>query len=68
MRKECVLLRLVEAVNLIDKQDRLPAELEPLFGSRNDFAYSRDAFSDCGKRYELTVGVARDDSSDCRFA
>src|SRR6202011_1016820 len=36
MREKCVLLRFIEAVDLVHEQDRLPSQLQPLLGL-NDY-------------------------------
>src|SRR2546425_3202691 len=64
-----VLLRLVEAMDLVAEEDRtLPLILQPLLGLSDNFAHSRDAFGHRGKRLEVPVGVIRDDLGERGFA
>src|SRR5688500_865633 len=59
MRQKRVLLCLVEAMNLIDEQDRLAPKLQSLLGCSDDLANSRNALGNCREGNELTVRISR---------
>src|SRR5436190_14084640 len=57
-----VLLRLVEAMNLVGEEDGAASEAPAALRLTNDLAHSRDAFRYRGERNELAIGVLRDDA------
>ena len=61
MRQECVLLRLVEAVNLVDEDDGARAILPRALGVGHDLLDFLDAGQHGGELDELGLGHARDD-------
>src|SRR5262249_14887426 len=64
-RKEGVLLRLVESVNLVDEHDGPPARRSPeLLGSAHDLSNLLDARKDCAERHEARLRRVGDDSSE----
>src|SRR2546423_786034 len=68
-RKKRVLLRPVEAVDLVAEQDGTASfVLEPLFRLLNDLAHSGHALGDRGERFEVTVRVVRDQPGERRLA
>ena len=67
MREKCILLRTVEAMNLVYEEDRLPAELQAFLGFGNDFADARNALRDCREWYERPIGITRYQTADRRF-
>src|SRR3989440_6765117 len=57
-RQEGVLLRPVEAVDLVAEQDRAPPlVLEPVLGGFDDLAHAGDAFGDGRERLEVAGRV-----------
>ena len=68
-RQKCVLLRLVEAVDLVAEQDRpLPLILEPLLRLLDDLADATHALRDRREGLEVPVGIVRDDPGEGGFA
>ena len=65
MREQRVLLGLVEAVDLVEEEDRaLPALAEPVLGPLDDLAHVLHAGVDRAHRLEGLVGRARDEPGD----
>src|SRR5205085_5233171 len=54
-RQQCILLRFVEAVNLVYEEDCAPAPAPVLTRASNRFAHVFDAGEDCGERDEFAV-------------
>ncbi len=68
-RQERILLRLVEAVDLVAEEDRAAAVDAPaLLGLADDLAHARHAFGHGAERDELSVGVAREQPRERRLA
>ena len=69
MRQKRILLRLVEAVNLVAEQDRAALDqAQAAFGFLDDLAHARDAFGDGAELHECGAGALRDDASEGGFA
>ena len=64
VRQQCVLLPAVEAMDLIDEEDRARAEHAALLGVGDDLADARDAVGDGAERHELALHIARDETRD----
>ena len=64
VREERVLLRLVEAVDLVDEEDRLAPHLESLLGVRHHLAHSWNPFSDGREGDEVAIGVLGDQPAE----
>src|SRR5262245_26336593 len=64
-----VLLRSIEAVDLVAKQNRaLTLELAPLIGLPDDLADARHSLGDGGERLEMALRVIGDDARQGRLA
>src|SRR5262245_42725603 len=69
MRQKGILLRLVEAMNLVAEENCAPsARAEPRIGFLDDFAHARDPFRHCAELHERGPCSFRDDAGECRFA
>src|SRR5256884_7919304 len=67
--EERVLLRPVEAVDLVAEQDRAASfVLETLLRQFDDLAHAGHPLRDRGERLEATIGVARDQARTGRLA
>jgi hypothetical protein len=66
--KKRVLLRLVEAVDLVDEEYRLPSHLEPLRRLFDHLTDSRNPFSYGRERNEVAIGVLGDQAAERRFS
>src|SRR5256714_9274850 len=67
--KKRVLLRPVEAVDLVAEQDRAASfVLETLLRLLDDLANAGPPFDDRGERLEVTIGVVRDQAREGRLA
>ena len=68
-RQERILLRAIEAVDLVAEEDRAAAfDLAALLGFANDLAHARHAFGHGAERHEVLVGVAREQTRERRLA
>jgi hypothetical protein len=64
VREEAVLLRPVEPVDLVDEQQRSPADLPPVLGGLEHLAQVGDPGERRGQRLELQVGLLRQQPGD----
>src|SRR5438094_6804575 len=67
MREKCILLRLIESVNLIDKDDRAVARPARLFRACHDFLNLFDSGQDRAEWNESGLGHLGDDLSEGCF-
>ena len=68
-RQERILLRAVEAMDLVAEQDRAASfDLAALLRFANDLAHARHAFGHGAERHELLVGVAGEQARERRLA
>ncbi len=68
MREECVLLRLVPAMDLINEQDGLPAETLELLRPAERVAEFLEPAAGCGELHEVRARRVRDDPRERRLA
>ena len=68
VRQKRVLLRLVEAMDLVGEQNRSASEPPAPLRFGDDLAHARHAFGHRGERNELAIGVLRDHARDRRLA
>jgi hypothetical protein len=67
--KECILLRLIEPMNLVHEDDRaLAVKGEPIASGRDDLAQLGDASENGAERHEVRSGCRRDDLGQGRLA
>src|SRR5262245_66584250 len=67
MRKEGVLLRPIEAVDLVAEKHRAATQRATSFGFFDDFTDSGNAVDDGAELHELPVGVLGDQACDRRL-
>jgi hypothetical protein len=64
MRQKCILLRLVEAMDLVNEEYRLASQLQTLLSGGNYFANASDSLGHGREWDELAVSVVGDEPAD----